>query len=149
MAYKPRVLTAAEGGTGLTSPGSSGNVLTSNGSAWVSSPASGGALSWSEVTGTSQSAAVNTGYITNNAALVTVSLPSTFALGSVIRVANKGAGGFSVVAAAGDTIIFGTQSSSAGGSATFTATGDCIELLCITADTTWRIISSVGNITLA
>lgn len=42
MAYKPRVLIAAEGGTGLTSPGSSGNVLTSNGSAWVSSAPTGG-----------------------------------------------------------------------------------------------------------
>jgi len=30
-------LSAANGGTGLTSPGTSGNVLTSNGSAWVSS----------------------------------------------------------------------------------------------------------------
>jgi hypothetical protein len=36
-------LGAAYGGTGLTSPGSSGNVLTSNGSAWVSStPAASG-----------------------------------------------------------------------------------------------------------
>ena len=31
-------LPAANGGTGLNSPGSSGNVLTSNGSAWVSAP---------------------------------------------------------------------------------------------------------------
>ena len=30
-------LPAANGGTGITSPGTSGNVLTSNGSAWVSS----------------------------------------------------------------------------------------------------------------
>jgi hypothetical protein len=33
---------AANGGTGLTSPGTVGNVLTSNGSAWVSSAPSGG-----------------------------------------------------------------------------------------------------------
>ena len=31
------VLSAANGGTGLTSPGTSANVLTSNGTAWVSS----------------------------------------------------------------------------------------------------------------
>jgi hypothetical protein len=30
------------GGTGLATPGTSGNVLTSTGTAWVSSPASGG-----------------------------------------------------------------------------------------------------------
>ena len=35
-------LTATYGGTGLTSPGSSGNVLTSNGTAWVSSAPGGG-----------------------------------------------------------------------------------------------------------
>ena len=35
-------LPAANGGTGLTSPGTSGNVLTSNGSAWVSSAPTGG-----------------------------------------------------------------------------------------------------------
>lgn len=35
-------LPAANGGTGLTSPGANGNVLTSNGTAWVSSPPSGG-----------------------------------------------------------------------------------------------------------
>ena len=38
-------LPAANGGTGLTSPGTSGNVLTSTGSAWVSStPAAGTAI---------------------------------------------------------------------------------------------------------
>jgi trimeric autotransporter adhesin len=36
------VLAVANGGTGLTSPGTAGNVLTSNGSAWVSSAAAGG-----------------------------------------------------------------------------------------------------------
>lgn len=36
------VLQPAGGGTGLSSPGTSGNVLTSNGSAWVSSAAASG-----------------------------------------------------------------------------------------------------------
>ena len=36
------VLPAANGGTGLSSPGTAGNVLTSNGSGWTSSPPSGG-----------------------------------------------------------------------------------------------------------
>jgi hypothetical protein len=35
-------LDAASGGTGLTSPGTAGNVLTSNGTGWVSSAPSGG-----------------------------------------------------------------------------------------------------------
>jgi trimeric autotransporter adhesin len=36
------VLAAANGGTGLTSPGTAGNVLTSNGTAWTSSAPAGG-----------------------------------------------------------------------------------------------------------
>jgi hypothetical protein len=36
MAYKPQILTAAYGGTGVTTPGTSGNVLTSNGTNWTS-----------------------------------------------------------------------------------------------------------------
>ena len=35
-------LPTANGGTGLTAPGTSGNVLTSNGTIWTSAPASGG-----------------------------------------------------------------------------------------------------------
>jgi len=36
------VLPAANGGTGLSSPGTAGNLLSSNGTAWVSSPSAGG-----------------------------------------------------------------------------------------------------------
>jgi len=60
----------------------------------INSTASGG-ISWSEVTGTSQSASVDTGYILNNASLVT-SIPSTAAVGKVVAVAGKGAGGWRV-----------------------------------------------------
>ena len=54
-------VTAAQGGTGLTSVGTSGNVLTSNGTAWVSSaPASSGGLTLlatlTTTSGTTQSA---------------------------------------------------------------------------------------------
>ena len=35
-------LTPAQGGTGLTAPGTSGNVLTSNGTAWLSQAPTGG-----------------------------------------------------------------------------------------------------------
>lgn len=39
----------SNGGTGLTSPGTSGNVLTSNGTDWVSSAAAGGGLTEAQV----------------------------------------------------------------------------------------------------
>lgn len=45
LSYSGTALPAANGGTGLTSPGANGNVLTSNGTAWVSSAPSGGGVS--------------------------------------------------------------------------------------------------------
>ena len=49
-------------------------------------------ITWTEVTGTSQAAAVDNGYICNNASLVTVTLPPTCAVGKLISIAGKGAG---------------------------------------------------------
>jgi len=53
----------AYGGTGLTSPGASGNVLTSNGSGWISAAPSGGGVS-SITASTGISASSSTGAIT-------------------------------------------------------------------------------------
>jgi microcystin-dependent protein len=60
-------LSVAGGGTGLTSPGTSGNVLTSNGSAWVSSTPTyvptGGMMMWG-------TASAPTGYLLCNGSAV-------------------------------------------------------------------------------
>lgn len=56
------VLPAANGGTGLSTPGTSGNVLTSNGSVWVSSPASGGAYTRTTFTATAGQTAFTVTY---------------------------------------------------------------------------------------
>lgn len=131
--------------------GTAGQVLTSNGASalptWQN--ASGGGITWSEVTGTSQSAAVNNGYITNNAALVTVTIPTTAAVGSIVRVSGKGAGGWKVAQNASESIHFGSVTTTTGTGGYLQSTGqyDSVELLCIVADTTWEVISSVGNIT--
>jgi len=127
-----------------------GQVLTGNtGSAPTWGTASGGGLTWNEVTGTSQAAAINNGYICNNAGLVTVTLPSTAALGSVVRVTGKGAGGWLIAQNAGETIYFGTSTTTTGvgGSLASSAQRDSVELVCITADNDWNVISSIGNIT--
>ena len=46
------ILPATSGGTGLSSPGTNGNVLTSNGSVWTSSPAAGSAYTRTSFTAT-------------------------------------------------------------------------------------------------
>jgi len=110
--------------------------------------AAGGGLTWNEETGTSANMAVNNGYIANNAALVTLTLPSTAAVGEIVRVTGKGAGLYSIAQNAGQTIHFGTSSTTTGAGGSLTATNqyDSIEMVCITADTEWVVISATGNI---
>jgi hypothetical protein len=130
--------------------GSSGQVLTSNGASALPTFQSLSAMTWSEVTGTSQSAAVNNGYIANNASLVTITLPSTAALGSIVHVVGKGAGLWKLAANTGQTIKFGDQTTTTAGNLTATNQFDAIQVICITADTTWACTGvAQGNITVA
>ena len=104
---------------------------------------------WNEVTGTSSAMAVSNGYIANNAGLVTLTLPATAALGSVIEVSGKGAGGWLIAQNSGQTIHFGnsTTTTGVGGSLASTLQYDTVKILCITANTTWVVLSNVGNLT--
>lgn len=110
-----------------------------------------GGTTWSEVTGTSQSAAVNSGYICNNAGLVTVTLPTTAAVGDILEIAGKGAGLWTIAQNASEVIHFGNLDTTTGitGGITATHRRDCIKLVCTVADTEWTVLSSVGNLTVA
>jgi len=109
-----------------------------------------GFVTWNNVTGTSQSAAVNKGYITNNASLVTVTLPSTAAVGQVVRVAGSGAGGWRIAQNSGQTVRFGVSATTTGATGRLDSVNryDAVELICIVANTDWAVISSQGNITI-
>lgn len=77
------IVVPANGGTGLSSPGASGNVLTSNGTVWVSSaPSGGGVSSFNTRTGavTLQSSDVTTalGYTPYNPGVNTVLTNANF-----------------------------------------------------------------------
>lgn len=131
--------------------GSSGQVLTSNGAGAEPSweDASGGGMTWNEETGTSATMSVDNGYIANNAGLVTLTLPTTAAVGSIVRVVGKGAGGWRIAQNASEIIHFGASDTTTGvgGYLEFTQQYDAVELVCIVADTEWVVISSIGNIT--
>jgi hypothetical protein len=111
--------------------------------------ATSGGFTWNEVTGTSQAMSVDNGYIANNAALVTLTLPATAAIGDTIQLTGKGAGGWKVAQNAGQTIYFGNQSTTTGvgGSLASTNQRDTIEFVCVTANNDWNVIDSIGNIT--
>jgi hypothetical protein len=129
--------------------GSTGQVLTVVGgtAAWAAA-GGGGGITYTNVTGTSQAMAVNTGYIANNAALVTLTLPATAAIGSVIPVVGNGAGGWKIAQNAGQNIMFGVADTTTGtgGSLASTNEDDCVELVCTVANTTFVVRNSVGNV---
>ena len=108
----------------------------------------GSGITWTEVTGTSQAAAADNGYIANNASLVTVTLPSTCAVGKIVRVVGKGAGLWKVAQNAGQIIYFGDQNTTSGTAGYIAAKYryDTVEMLCITADTTFLVIGNIGNL---
>jgi hypothetical protein len=109
----------------------------------------GGGMTWNTVTGTSQSAAVDNGYIANNAGLVTVTLPAAATVGKTVAIAGQGAGGWKLAQNSGQSIYFGsaTTTSGTGGYLASTHRRDCITLVCITTNTEWEVYSSVGSIT--
>lgn len=110
----------------------------------------GGGLTWNEVTGTSQPMAVNNGYIMNNVALVTGTLPDAAAVGDVVRVGGKGAGGWLIAQNASEVIHFNDIDTTigVGGSLASSNQYDAVELICIVTNTEWLVISSLGNITI-
>ena len=127
--------------------------ITVNGKGLITAAANGsggsGGITWNEVTGTTQTAAVDNGYICNNASLVTVTLPSTIAVGETVRVTGKGAGGWKVAQVSSQLIHFGNldTTTGTGGSLASVNDYDSVELLCITANTAFIVLSSIGNIT--
>ena len=114
----------------------------------ISAASGGGGITWNEVTGTAQAAAADNGYICNNAALVTVTLPSTCAVGKTIRIAGKGTGLWKIAQNAGQQIIFGNKNSTSGTPGYIAALYqyDSVELLCITADTVFSVTYAVGDL---
>jgi uncharacterized OsmC-like protein len=108
---------------------------------------SGGIFSWVEETGATRALVVNQGVIGNRGTAQTFTLPDTAAQGSIIRIVQVGAGAITIAQNAGESIRFGTSTTSVGvgGSLTSTATGDAIELLCTTANTSWFVLSSIGS----
>jgi hypothetical protein len=111
----------------------------------------GGGITWNEVTGTSQTAAADNGYIANNSSLVTITLPATCALGKTIRVAGFGAGGWAVAQNVGQQIIYGDVTTTEGVSGSLASINryDAVELLCVVADTKFIVISGIGTVEVA
>lgn len=136
------VVASLTAGAGITlTPGA--------GSLQISAAVSG--FVWNVVAGTTQAAVAGNGYIANNAGTVTITLPATSVVGATISVTGiNNATGWVIAQNGGNQIFFGNASTTAGagGSLASSATRDSVTLVCMTANATWNVVSSIGNVTI-
>lgn len=130
--------------------GTTGQVLTSNGAGVLPTFQDAATpFTWNEDTTGTVSAAVNNGYVVQNAGGTTITLPAVCAIGDTVKVIGKGAGGWVLKPASGDTIeMLGTTTA---GSETVTPDEDTatIEVVCTTANSAWTVLGGNGNYTFA
>jgi hypothetical protein len=129
------------GGTGVTTSGT-GNTITIN--------AVGGGFLTVDVTSATQTAAINTRYVTNRGAGVTYTLPATATEGDSIKFVGK-LGLATIGWSANQQILFGSSTGTLStGTLVSTNVGDCLSIVCTTsgASTIWRVDSAVGNWTI-
>lgn len=125
-------------------------VSVTNGAGTITIASVGGGVTWTDVTGTSQAMAINNGYIADNGSLVTLTLPASAALGSVINVMGLGAGGWLIAQNSGQLIRLGSSvtTTGVGGSLASSNRYDSLVIVCVITDTTWSVLGGPqGNIT--
>lgn len=160
-------LAVTRGGLGIATVPTNGQIPIGNGANYVAATptagtgisiavgagsitiSSNGANPWVDETGASVTMTVNTGYTSDDGAtLVTFTLPATAAIGDWIEINGKGSGGWTLIEGAGQIIHFGNQTTTlTTGSISSTNQWDCIRLRCVTANTTFTVVSAVGNLT--
>ncbi len=132
-----------------------GDVYQKSAGAWglignLKGPAGSGASNWQIIT-TDQTALYDGAYLCNKGSLLTLTLPGASAVGKTIRVAGMNAGGWKVAQNAGQSIRYLSQVTTVGAGGYLASTGayDTVELVCVEADTTWIVVSGVGNVEVA
>ncbi len=99
-------------------------------------------LQWAANATSSISAAVNNGYILTSGSATTLTLPTTFAVGTLIGVAGEGAAWTMNIGAATNVKMFGNTYTTSIASANNT---DSIVLLATVANTTWIPIQMLST----
>lgn len=146
-----QLIIGSTSGTPTAATLTAGNGISiTNGSGSITIATVDGANNWTVVSGTSQAMAVNSGYISNNSGLVTLTLPATAAVGSVIQVQGLGSGGWQIAQNASQLIHIGASVTTTGISGYLASTNqyDSLTLLCVVSNTTWTVLGGPqGNIT--
>jgi hypothetical protein len=150
-AFAEGALVTSSTGVISTVTGTAGFVLTANaaGTAPSFQAAGGGGMTWSVITA-DQNAAVNNGYICNKAGLLTLTLPTTAAAGTLLGITGmNNATGWKIGQNANQIIHFGSSDTTTGtgGSLASSATRDSVQLVCVVANLEWNVLNAQGNIT--
>lgn len=135
------ILPAANGGTGLSASGASGNVLTSDGTAWVSQLPAAGGITYTTVKTSNYTAAANDGVQTDTSGGVfTVTLPATPAVGDQVFVVDS-AGSW-----ANNNLTVGRNGSTIEGSASdLICNISSVSVQFVYNGTTWDVFAQVGG----
>lgn len=108
-------------------------------------------FTWNNTTGTSATLLKENGYQSNNAGLVTFTLPTTASstFGDTIKIMGLGAGGWTIAQLAGQQIQFGSSGTTVGvgGSLSSTNRYNSLEIVYTTTSGLWSVQSSIGNLT--
>lgn len=109
--------------------------------------ATGAGASWSTISGTTQAAAVDNGYIIGNASQTTVTLPATAAIGATVELMGSptGTAGWVLTANTGQTIKLGSSTTSSAGSLTSAHQLDNVTVVCIVANLTWMVSDVISS----
>jgi hypothetical protein len=117
---------------------------------WEKIPTGPSSLTWNIVTSATNpnSLVTSNGYIPKGAGVVVFILPAAAAVGDTFRIAGYG-NLWTLTQNAGQLIFMGNQTTTAGvgGSLEATQIKDTAEIVCVTANTEFHILSSMGNIT--
>lgn len=119
-------------------------ITVTNGPGSISISGTASSIGWNVVT-TNTAMLADDGYIANSASPITLTLPTTAAVGTALVVTNFNTGGFTIAQNVLQNIRIGTSVSTtgAGGSVASTAQGDSVYLICAVANTSWIAINGV------
>lgn len=115
----------------------------------LSSPTGG--ITYANLSTASTSVTLKSGiyYIATASSLQTFTLPSTAAIGTLIKLTGFGSGKWKIAQGTGQQINSTASSTTSGTGGSLAAGGryDCVDLVCTAADTTWSVFSSTGTLT--
>lgn len=107
-----------------------------------------GGFTWNNI-GASQALVAGNGYFCSSGGALSLSLPIASSVGDTIQVVLNGSTSWTITQGGGQQIRFGNQTTTLGGGGSLASNqqGDSVEIVCMTANTIWCVVDSIGGLT--